>query len=255
MRSLVCMKWGTKYGPEYVNRLYTQACINLTPALRFVCFTDNGEGLDADIEVHPLPQWHIDEQKLLRPGMDTWRKISLFRPGLAKLEGDILYLDLDVVITGNLDGLFTFNPGRFCVIRDWMEQRRYWRRYGPRAGADINTSVFRFNSARHGFIFDNFVTKQSQIMDKFRIEQQYVGETITVAGEKTYWPGEWIVSFKRQCIPTIPSNLWRQPRQPEGARVIVFHGHPLPHEAIDGHVTHRLDRYCKPTPWLKRYWL
>ena len=43
--NVVCMKWGTMYGPEYVNNLYHMVKRNLTPPFRFVCFTDNGEGI------------------------------------------------------------------------------------------------------------------------------------------------------------------------------------------------------------------
>ncbi|MBS0591921.1 MAG: glycosyltransferase, partial [Proteobacteria bacterium] len=35
-RIVLCMKWGTKYGPEYVNRLYGMARRHLTGAFRFV---------------------------------------------------------------------------------------------------------------------------------------------------------------------------------------------------------------------------
>ncbi len=253
MRTVICMKWGTKYGPRYVNRLYAQVRRNLASHLRFICFCDDSTGLGAGIEAQPLPPWDIDQTRLALPGMDTWRKISLYQPGLADMHGDILYLDLDVVITASLDDLFRFHAGKFCIIHDWMERRRLWRRLS-RAGADTNSSVFRFNPDRHGFIFDDFVNNPAQKMDRHRIEQQYVGDSVTRAGVKVYWPGEWIASFKRQCIPLMPTNLWRQPKKPKGARIIVFHGHPLPHEAIAGHPSRRLDRYCRPTPWLRAYW-
>ena len=33
----------------------------------------------------------------------------------------VLFLDLDVVITGSLDEFFDFEPGRFCVAKNWSE--------------------------------------------------------------------------------------------------------------------------------------
>jgi hypothetical protein len=30
LRNVICMKWGTKYGPEYVNRLYAMVRRHLT---------------------------------------------------------------------------------------------------------------------------------------------------------------------------------------------------------------------------------
>ena len=53
----VCSKWGTKYGPHFVNRLKNMARRN-TPDqfdVYFYCYTDNAEGLDDDITVIPFP--------------------------------------------------------------------------------------------------------------------------------------------------------------------------------------------------------
>ena len=45
-KNVICIKWGTKFGPEYVNRLYHMVEKNLSIPHRFVCFTDNSEGLE-----------------------------------------------------------------------------------------------------------------------------------------------------------------------------------------------------------------
>ena len=55
MYSVVCMKWGDKYGAEYVNRLYNMVARNTTLPFKFVCFTDNANGLLPEIESRPLP--------------------------------------------------------------------------------------------------------------------------------------------------------------------------------------------------------
>ena len=36
MANIICMKWGTKYGPEYVNRLASMVKRNITIPYRFV---------------------------------------------------------------------------------------------------------------------------------------------------------------------------------------------------------------------------
>ncbi len=38
---IFCMKWGTLYGAEYVNRLYAMVNKNLTYDFKMVCFTDD----------------------------------------------------------------------------------------------------------------------------------------------------------------------------------------------------------------------
>ena len=46
---VVCVKYGTKYGPEYVNKLYNGVKRNLSLPHEFACFTEDGEGLDQNI--------------------------------------------------------------------------------------------------------------------------------------------------------------------------------------------------------------
>ena len=50
-KNVICIKWGTKFGADYVNRLYKMVEKNLSIPHRFVCFTDNAEGLIEGIEV------------------------------------------------------------------------------------------------------------------------------------------------------------------------------------------------------------
>ncbi len=42
---VICMKWGTLYGPHYVNRLYGMTIRHLSLPFRFVCFTDDTSSL------------------------------------------------------------------------------------------------------------------------------------------------------------------------------------------------------------------
>src|SRR6056297_3644517 len=101
--NVVCIKWGTKYGAGYVNQLYRGVRQYLSRPFRFVCLTDDGEGIDESVEVHPLPVTPFDEASFdARKGGETWRKVGLFQPGLAHLQGDTLFLDLDIVLTGPL---------------------------------------------------------------------------------------------------------------------------------------------------------
>ena len=108
MQTVICMKWGTAYGAEYANTLYSMVHRHTARPLRFVCFTDNADGLRADIEAQPLPPIDLPPSHAAKP----WRKISLWQRRLADLSGDVLFLDLDVVITGSIESLFRFRAGR-----------------------------------------------------------------------------------------------------------------------------------------------
>ena len=43
------MKWGSKYGHEYVNRLYKSIKKHTNRATQLYCFTDNNTNIDKDI--------------------------------------------------------------------------------------------------------------------------------------------------------------------------------------------------------------
>ncbi|KAE9349104.1 hypothetical protein PF008_g7049 [Phytophthora fragariae] len=104
----VCVKWGTKYGPDYVNKLYnsvTRHCGELQ--VTFVCLTDNSNGVDLhdNLRVLPLPDgWK-----------GWWNKCHLFSSEMsAKLRAlghsRCLYMDLDTVIVGSLVDLLAWTP-------------------------------------------------------------------------------------------------------------------------------------------------
>ncbi|MEG1454456.1 MAG: glycosyltransferase, partial [Comamonas sp.] len=110
-RHVICMKWGTKYGPEYVNRLYAMVRRNLQGDFRFICLTDDSQGIRAEVECLPIPSLDLPKGLPER----GWAKLATFTPDLHGLRGTALFLDVDVVVTGPLDDFFT-QPGEFLII-------------------------------------------------------------------------------------------------------------------------------------------
>mgnify|MGYP003446081805 CR=1 FL=1 len=111
--NIICMKWGTLYGPEYVNHLRAGVAKHLARPHRFVCFTDDTAGIDAAVETLPLPSLDLRAgERDLR-----WRKLAVFRAPLGDLAGQTLFLDLDLVVVDSLEPFFAL-PGAFHIIRD-----------------------------------------------------------------------------------------------------------------------------------------
>ena len=202
--NVVCIKWGDKYPAYYVNRLYLGVARFLKRPFRFLCFTERPEGIVAEVEVHPLPVEPFEKQlaELMtnRRRRGAWRKVSLFKPGLAGLAGPVLGFDIDVAITGPLDDLFDFAPGKMCMRRDWLEQRR------GRPGG--HGSVFRYDPARHGYLYEEFAADPFAAAERSKgSEQQYTSKTALAHGDLEYFPPRWIASFKRDAIPVPPAQL------------------------------------------------
>ena len=245
--NILTLKWGTKYGPEYVNRLYSGVRRHLELDFRFLCFTDDSSELRAEVEAHPIPAFDVPPAWQRTP----WLKLALFRDDLAGIAGLSLFLDLDILITGRMDDFFTFAPNRPCIIHEW---ERPWQRLFRRRGEPGNSSVFRFESGKSGVILDRFLAERDRALGQYRteVDQRYLAEGL--GPRKAWWPPEWVVSFKRHCLPAFPRNLLARPRLPPGARIVAFHGRPNPHEALVGYRSSRPHRNCRPTAWIAEHW-
>lgn len=69
--NVFCVKWGTRYDAEYVNKLFRGIKRNTTKQFEFYCFTENPEGLLEEVKVIPLKEnWS-----------GWWGKATLFSEG------------------------------------------------------------------------------------------------------------------------------------------------------------------------------
>lgn len=235
---IFCMKWGTLYGPEYVNRLYSMVKRNLSYSFKMVCFTDDFKGIDEEIICKPIPEMNL-------PGgipERMWKKLSTLKSDLYGLKGTALFLDLDIVVVDSLDPFFEME-GDFIIIKDYRKQ---WRITG-------NSSVYRFEIGTHGYVFDNFLQNFDSIRKQHRNEQEYLTQAIYDKQGIKYWPAHWCPSYKYDAVSRIPFAFWVKPRIPEGAKILIFHGEINPHKAIHGGFG-KWYRYVRSAPWIETYW-
>lgn len=224
-RFVCCLKYGDKYSSEYVNKLYRQVKEHLTLPHKFVCFTENPAGLDSNIEVMPL---------ILQGGVHGWwHKPMMFAPNLG-IKGTLLFLDLDLIVFRNIDNLFTYMPGEFCIIRDF--NRFIIKNYNK-----FNSSVFRLTTGQHSYVYTDFAKHPTDVMKRFQGDQDWIRHSIKHG--YSYWPDDWIQSYKWE--------MRGRPKfddKPRGERdfkeigtpiikpdtsIAVFHGDPNPHNCKD----------------------
>lgn len=252
--TVACMKWGTLYGPEYVNRLHAGVARHLHRPFRFVCFTDNADGLEAAIDARPLPDTGAAATTDSR-----WRKLALFRDDLPDWRGTVLFLDLDLVVVDDLEP-FLSAPGRFCAIRDAQlfrpqRLRRWFRPARERFYQQVaNTSVFRFEAGAHADVLRRYVEEHDAVIADYRNEQEYLSAHLHQQSALHFWPPAWCVSFKNHCVPRGAASFSRNPRCPEGARVVVFAGRPKMADALSGGGS-TWYRRIGPAPWLVSAWV
>lgn len=242
MQTVICMKWGTRYGPEFVNRMWAAVKRNTARPTRLVCLTDDETGIDPDVECHPIPDIDLPESLINTP----WRKLTLWKSPLADVSGDVLFLDLDLVITGSLDAMFDYEPGRYCVIHNWTQK-------SERNG---NTSAFRFPVGKHSYIFDKFQINPEGWLARYRIEQLYISREIS---DMVFWPDLWCASFKHTLMPRWPLNFFKAPDLPSETKIVAFTGKPDQDEALRGEWPvkaswKKLYKHVRPTPWIAEHW-
>jgi len=191
-------------GAEYVNTLFDMVSRNSQAMARFVCFTDDPQGLDARIEAQPLPE----------PGLTGWwNKLALFKRGVFGPSERVWFFDLDTLITGPLDNLFTYD-GPFTLLRDF----------------------YRGGMSQYAL--------QSSVMTWTGDECAEIWETWDARGRPTSCKGdqEWIEEFGARPVlqdlfpGAFLSYKLTEGAHPFGASVLVFHGDPRPHEVTDGWV-------------------
>jgi hypothetical protein len=232
MINVVCLKWGKKYGPEYVNRLYSAVERNTTRPFRFWCFTEDSVGINSNIKVVPL---QFADQ------LDSWwNKISLFSNDNGLPIGEqIVYIDLDTLIVDNIDQLLDVE-----IVPDLLVLRDFYHGIAKSAG-QIGSGLMSWRHGQYDHVWQNFVEDPAAA-----IESVYPhGDQHWIESQISAWYcwqdlfPDSVVSFKMHCQSGIPP----------GAKIICYHGVP----SIPDSVTYsgRSWRYTiTPQPWVLDYW-
>ncbi|MEK0428766.1 MAG: hypothetical protein RL001_1293 [Pseudomonadota bacterium] len=250
---VLCMKWGKAYGPEYVNRLRNGVARHLSYPHRFICFTDDVNGIDPGIETFPLPDLGLPpEHKDLR-----WRKLAILGKDVFALQGTALFLDLDLVVVDSLEPFFDY-PGKFLIIRDMdLFRSKPLRKLNPERDRFLNmvgnSSVFRMEMGAHSDVLEEFVRDPVAAQSAFKISQQFMSDALHRRGLLEYWPREWCVSFKNDCIPRYWRSYFRDPFIPKRAKIVVFAGNLKMQDVVEGRGSTWYRRIGN-IDWLLREW-
>lgn len=199
-------------------------CKHLTLDFEFVCFTDDTTGIAQEIRTESLP---------IIPVEGWWFKPIFFDPNLC-LNGTILFLDLDLIIFENIDKLFEFNPGKFCIIQDF-------NRASIKNIDRFNSSVFRLETGQNQEVFTKFVDSNFDATKRFLGDQEWIRHC--VGNQFVYWPTKWIQSYKwemrgRPSLDDAPNGqkdfkINGDPHIQKETAIAVFHGNPNPHVCKD----------------------
>ena len=223
MINFACVYYGDKYTRpptdpwSYLRNLYNMVERNLTVPYRFVCFTDS-------TVLHKQKQFRgkdIDFRQFKRHDFEGWfNKLQLFSPE-SKLEGDTLYMDLDVVIMKNIDELATIGESKnFVGMND----------FNPSSGL-FNSSIMRFNNQYHNIIWKEYLKRKTEFNNAHG-DQDIISAIIKSHEDTISFPDSWTQSYKWLNRKGERYHIDKMTyEQDPNAKVCVFHGSPNPAES------------------------
>lgn len=210
MLNIVCIKWGDLYGPEYINILFDMVRRNVKTYTkgRFICFTDDATGLDPEITVKPLPSGVTG----------WWNKIYLFKKGLFDPKDRVFYLDDDTVISGKIDDILKYE-GTFAILRDFYRPEHYQGACFAWKPSWITDHIWQ--------AWEDAGRPELKGGDQEWIEKIFGEINFKPEILQDLFPQKF-VSYKVDCRTTLP----------RGAKIVIFHGLPRPHEVKGSWVEH-----------------
>ena len=224
--NFACVCYGDKYPVEYVQKLYNMVKRNTTLLVDFYVFTDHikmQKMLEGDIKVLPFAEHDLQ---------GWWNKMQLFHPR-TPLPGTTLYMDLDVVITENIDCFFTYKPESIFVgMNDFNPTTGGW-----------NSSIMRFkNQKLHGKLWHKFMDDRPNLLRRFAGDQNLISDFIKGNPGCESFPDSWTQSYKWFDRSGTRYSRQNMTYQHNGESLVtVFHGQPNPHQSEQ--------------EWVKKAWI
>lgn len=221
--TILCVRFGNKYGIDYVEKLRNMVSRNIKMSYEFVCLTDD-----------PTPITNV--RLILQPNSGYtkgwWHKLHMFDYRLP-LKGRILYFDLDVIICGNIDKLAKYSADKFIGIRDFNRKfHAHWR--------SLNSSVMSWTHGQEKKIFETFQQNKNAAL-RLHGDQDYIWRNCK--DHLDFFPDSWIQSYKWEIRSRDELTVTQGKRNFKTRNdniipsseccVAVFHGDPNPAEVKD----------------------
>jgi len=237
MRDVCIVFAGTKFTTEHIVQKRKQLDHHSSVPTRLTVLTDDpalvtGIGL-RDTRAVLLPEWQLTDRQL------WWYKVFMFSDAI-EWSGPVLYLDLDTIIVQDFQHFYTHESNRFVICQDF--NRAFISNYPV-----SNSSVIRYDPKQYTKIYSDFVEDRTNIIRKYRGDQDYLTEWFRTRDDCVWWPRAWCMSYKWEIVhggsrrggPDI--EYPKDYLQPDidwlldsDCSIAVFHGKPMPYETEFG---------------------
>lgn len=224
-----CLIHGSEYDWKYVDILYNMLSRHLSPTVKLHVYTETSRPVPPPYIKHCLKDWGISG-----PKKSWWYKMQLFNSD--NYQGPLLYFDLDVVITNNIDWIWQNQTNKLWTIKDFK------RLYKP-LFTGINSSVMWWDTAKYHWIWKQFEAQPlSNILKKYHGDQDFLTEVLTVQ-DLRFFDENSMKSWRWQCLDggyDFKTRRWYNPntgtKVGNDTSVLIFHGRPKPDQVADSFI-------------------
>jgi hypothetical protein len=222
--NIITWLWGDKYGTKDVSRLANAAANYLRCDHRFYLFSDRRHfGLPSHIRVSAISDPNLCARH-------CFCRLRMFDPiwqGWHGMDGKIISLDLDVIITGEIDYLFAGDES-FKILK------------GANASNPnpFNASIMMLQGGAHADVWADFDIDHAGAIPyhEFPDDQGWINYKLPGAAGWQVGAASGIYAFKK---PGWPSGQGDE--LPDDARIVTFIGSRKPQQ-------------FEYLPWIRKYW-
>jgi len=163
---IYCVKWGTKYNSEYVNKLYNgvkrylideyYSKYNDDVSFAFICYTDDSINITSEINVIEFPIEVIENKWSY-----WWLKACIFKNNDTNKNNLCIYFDLDTVFIDSLLHLIDLPILKEEINLFLTLGAKYFRTEGRSCG--INSSIIIWYQNQYGQLYQFLLQHYSMI--------------------------------------------------------------------------------------------
>ena len=226
-----CVIHGTGYSWQYVENLYHMLMRVFSGGIRFHVYTESDRPVPSPMIKHVLEPWSGPGA----PKKAWWYKMQLFNS--THFAGNLLYLDLDVVVARELNFVRDCDPQQLWGIRDfkYLQQHR---------APTINSSMMWWNVQQFDWVWTEFCKQSAaDVARRFPGDQDYITHVVPL-NQRRFFADQYFESYRWQCLDggyDFKRRVYHKPgtgvKIAGDTAVVVFHGRPNPHEVQDPVIT------------------
>ena len=244
--NILTLKVGDKYSSDYVNKLYNGIKRNTSVDFKFYCYTEDKDELNENIIVVPLE----DPYQFYK----QWHKMTFHKSNFGGIPNGekCLILDIDWIITNNLDDIFywDFNEDIAVFERWWSTNRTQCK---------LNGGFQMFYMGQTNYVWEKFISdplmyqeyyyKSGLCAYPFFGEQNFIDETVI---SKSWLPMDSFGKYTSEYINFINQQWWKE--------VSMYDSYFIDNEFAESvKMVHFADRdnmiHEYKDEWIKKYWI